>query len=413
MKIFNPRHFLRHISMPTLREFTEAHVLYARLNIDWEQPPETLPTQLADAVDALDASLPNSDLPATEREAIGHDIHIWYDDLRRAHMMSNGLAIKEFQVACNGDIGVEAAFASRDEREKALWMMAFRDKAFRNAELHLAFQAKTNGKYWKKHRIQPGLDPTRDRTKLEAFCHEVAKLYKKVGAGDGTYIEISERTVDGSIQLALYVEGPVTAIAHFAENHFKRITTRIALETALAYHPDSGFVETIVKGGATNHTAILQLFGKHVVEREIAPEAIEKARFKLNALRDGMLEPFDDWSVHGVEKVRLRRARFSPNGSSGISLEVGAPADKEQDDAIQLALDNLKIQHSFEAEYNLIRACIIVYPLTSSERKSTHFSFDVSSTGSSTIRNLSVQNQHIAHIVLQALNVIDPEEIPA
>jgi hypothetical protein len=117
--------------------------------------------------------------------------------------------------------------------------------------------------------------------------------------------------------------------------------------------------------------------------------------------------------VHGVEKVRLRRARFSPNGSSGISLEVGAPADKEQDDAIQLALDNLKIQHSFEAEYNLIRACIIVYPLTSAEHKSTHFSFDVSSTGSSTIRNLSVQNQHIAHIVLQALNVIDPEEIPA
>lgn len=209
MKIFNPRHFLRHISMPTLREFTEAHVLHARLKIDWEQPPETLPTQLADAVEALDSSLPNSDLPATEREAIGHDIHIWYDDLRRAHMMSNGLAIKEFQVACNGDAEMEAAFDSRDEREKALWMMAFRDKAFRDAELHIAFQAKTNGKYWKKHRIQPGLDPTRDRAKLEAFCHEVAKLYKKVGAGDGTHIEISERAADGSIQLAIYVEGPV------------------------------------------------------------------------------------------------------------------------------------------------------------------------------------------------------------
>lgn len=413
MKIFNPRHFLRHISMPTLREFTEAHVLHARLNIDWEQPPETLPTQLADAVEALDASLPNSDLPAAEREAIGHDIHIWYDDLRRAHMMSNDLAIKEFQVACNGDAEVDAAFASRDEREKSLWMMAFRDKAFRDAELHIAFQAKTNGKYWKKHRIQTGLDPTRDRAKLEAFCHEVAKLYKKVGAGDGTHIEISERAADGSIQLAIYVEGPVTAIAHFSENHFKRITTRIALETALVYHPDSGFVETIVKGGAANHTAVLQLFGKHVVEKEIAPEAIEKARFKLNALRDGMLEPFDDWSVHGVEKVRLRRARFSPNGSTGISFEVEAPPAKDQDDAIKLALENLKIQHTFEAEYNLIRACLMVYPLTSADQKTTHFSFDVSSTGSSTIKNLSAHNQQIANIVLQALNVIETDEVPA
>lgn len=413
MKIFNPRHFLRHISMPTLREFTEAHVLNSRLNIDWEQPPETLPTQLADAVEALDASLPNSDLPAAEREAIGHDIHIWYDDLRRAHMMSNGLAIKEFQMACNGDVEMEAAFDSRDEREKSLWMMAFRDKAFRDAELHIAFQAKTNGKYWKKHRIQPGLDPTRDRAKLEAFCHEVAKLYKKVGAGDGTHIEISERAADGSIQLAIYVEGPVTAIAHFSENHFKRITTRIALETALVYHPDSGFVETIVKGGTANHTAVLQLFGKHVVEKEIAPEAIEKARFKLNALRDGMLEPFDDWSVHGVEKVRLRRARFSPNGSTGISFEVEAPPAKDQDDAIKLALENLKIQHTFEAEYNLIRACLMVYPLTSADQKTTHFSFDVSSTGSSTIKNLSAHNQQIANIVLQALNVIEADEVPA
>lgn len=413
MKIFNPRHFLRHISMPTLREFTEAHMLHARLNIDWKQAPETLPTQLADAVEALDASLPNSDLPTAEREAIGHNIHIWYDDLRRAHMMSNGLAFKEFQVACNGDADVEAAFASRDEREKALWMMAFRDKAFRDAELHIAFQAKTNGKYWKKHRIQPSLDPTRDRAKLEAFCHEVAKLYKKVGAGDGTHIEISERAADGSIQLAIYVEGPVTAIAHFSESHFKRITTRIALETALVYHPDSGFVETIVKGGAANHTAVLQLFGKHVVEKEIAPEAIEKARFKLNALRDGMLEPFDDWSVHGVEKVRLRRARFSPNGSTGISFEVEAPPAKDQDDAIKLALDNLKIQHTFEAEYNLIRACLMVYPLTSTNQKTTHFSFDVSSTGSSTIKNLSAHNQQIANIVLLALNVIDADEVPA
>jgi hypothetical protein len=328
-------------------------------------------------------------------------------------MMSNGLAIKEFQVACNGDAEVEAAFASRDEREKSLWMMAFRDKAFRDAELHIAFQAKTNGKYWKKHRIQPGLDPTRDRAKLEAFCHEVAKLYKKVGAGDGTHIEISERAADGSIQLAIYVEGPVTAIAHFSENHFKRITTRIALETALVYHPDSGFVETIVKGGAANHTAVLQLFGKHVVEKEIAPEAIEKARFKLNALRDGMLEPFDDWSVHGVEKVRLRRARFSPNGSTGISFEVEAPPAKDQDDAIKLALENLKIQHTFEAEYNLIRACLMVYPLTSADQKTTHFSFDVSSTGSSTIKNLSAHNQQIANIVLQALNVIEADEVPA
>lgn len=409
MKVFNPRHFLRHISMPTLREFTEAHLLNAHLTIDWEQPADTLPTVLADAIAALHASLPHMQSPE-EREAVEHHIGLWYDDMRRAHRMSNTFAIKEFQIACQGDVLVEEAFATRDDREKALWMLAFRDKAFRDTELHLAFQAKANGKYWKKHRIQPGLNPCRDREKLESFCQEVAKLYKKVGAGESTHIELSKRAMDGSTQLTIYVEGPVTAMAHFADNQFKRVTTRIALETALVYHPGSGMVETVVKGGARNHTAVLELFGKHVVEKQITPEAIEKKRYQLNALLDGLMEPFEDWSRYGVEKVRLRRARFCPLGNNEISFMVEASSHQHQDDAVRLALQTFKTNHAFEAEYHLDGASIIVYTAASKDNKPQHFSFDLYSSGSSTIKNLSARNQPIASAVLRALNVIEMEE---
>lgn len=410
MKVFNPRHFLRHISMPTLREFTEAHVLNASLNIDWGQSLDTLPSIVIDAVEALDNSLQSSRLEVSKREAIKHNISLWHDDLRRAYMMSNELAIKEFQLACQGDGMVEDAFATRDDREKSIWMLTFRDKVFRDAELHLAFQAKANGKYWKKHRIQAGLSPCRDREKLESFCLEVAKLYKKEGAGESTHIELSERGMDSSIQLTIYVEGPVTAMAHFADNQFKRITTRIALETALVYHQHSGIVETVVKGGAKNHTTVLELFGKHVVDRQIVPEEIEKKRYQLNALRDGMIEPFEDWSVYGVEKVRLRRARFTPVGITGISFQIEASADKNQDDAIRIALQSLKVEYAFETEYHMEGASIIVYLAATAENKSQHFSFDLYSSGSSTIKNLSARNQPIAHAVLRALNVIEAED---
>lgn len=409
MKVFNPRHFLQHISMPTLREFTEAHVLNTSLNIDWEQASETLPSILADAVDVLDTSLQNSELQAIEHDAIKHNIHLWYDDLRRAHMMSNDLAINEFRVNCKEDAAIETAFASRDDREKSMWMLAFRDKTFRDAELYIAFQARANGKYWKKHRIQPGLSPCRDREKLESFCLEVAKLYKKVGAGESTHIEFSERAMDGSIQLTIYVEGPVTAMAHFSDNQFKRITTRIALETALVYHPHSGIVETVAKGGAKNHIAVLELFGKHITGSRITPEEIEKKRYQLNTLRDGMMEPFEDWSVYGIETVRLRRARFTPVGSSGINFQIEASADKDQDDAIRIARQSLKIEYAFEAEYNMEGASIIVYLAATAENKSQHFSFDLYSSGSSTIKNLSTRNQPIAHAVLRALNIIEAE----
>lgn len=412
MSIFNPRHFLRHISMPTLREFADAHALGASLAIDWTEPPEVLPTKINHAVEAVEASLASPDLPLAQRDDLARNVNHWYDDLRRAHLMSNGLSIRQFQLACANDHEAIAAFADRDARELSLWMLTFRSRAFRDAELHIAFQANTNGKYWKKHRIQPGLDPTTDNDKLKAFGHEVAKLYKKIGGGDGTHIEVSKHPGDDSVQLTIYVEGPITALAHFTENIFKRITTRIALETALVYQPSTGIVESVVKGGARNHGAVLELFGTHVVEQTITPEEIEKTRYKLNELRDG-LEPFEDWSEHGVEKVRLRRAKFTPIGRTGISFEIEAPPEKDQDDAIKLARKDLRTHHSFESEYNLSGATVMVYTLPSGERRPGQFSFDVYSTGSSTIKNLSERNQPIALAVLRALNVIEADEAGA
>jgi hypothetical protein len=249
MKIFNPAHFLRHISMPTLREFTDAHPLGQDLAIDWSLAQELLPTVVNDAVALLEATMQGAEMTQAERESVEYKLHLWHDDLRRAHLMANDLSIQEFQTSCAGDREVQEAFVSRDAREKSLWMLTFRDDLFRQVELHIAFQAKSNGKYWKKHRIQPGLDPMQDRIKLDAFCHEVAKLYKSVGGGDGTHIEVSKRAADGSVQLTIYIEGPVTAIAHFSEHSFKRINTRIALETALVYQPSTGFIETVVTRG--------------------------------------------------------------------------------------------------------------------------------------------------------------------
>jgi len=35
MKIFNPRHFLRHIAPTVLRDFVQSHPLGAHLSVDW------------------------------------------------------------------------------------------------------------------------------------------------------------------------------------------------------------------------------------------------------------------------------------------------------------------------------------------------------------------------------------------
>jgi hypothetical protein len=399
--------------MPILREFTQQHPLAQHLSIDWNEEVEKLPATVIKAVSGFEDSLLDTQLVREDKEKAELDLHHWHDDLRRAHLMSNDLSVQEFRSACNGDRAFDETAANYDPKELSLWMLTHRDQAFRNAEMHIAFQAKSNGKYWKKHRIQAELDLEQDRSKLEAFCSSVAKLYKNAGGGDNSHVEVSKRAADGSVQLTIYIEGPITAIAHFADSRFLRINTRIALETALVYQPSTGFIETVVKGGAKNHTAVLELFGKHVVEQEIKPEEIERTKYKLNALRDGMLEPFDDWSRYGVEQIRLRRAKFFPTGQTGTLLQVEASPAKDQQDAIQLALERLKIHHSFESEYNMIGASIIVYKLASEDEKMKHFSFDLSSNGSSTIKNLPEKNQAVALAVLRSLNVIESEEIAA
>ncbi len=406
MSIFNPPHFLRHIGMPTLREFTEAHVLGPHLMLDWTLDEAALPAMVSQAVETLATELPTREMTMDARKAIADALGYWYDDLRRCHLMANPLAAEEFLLKCADDDEVLAAFADRDDREKAMWMFAFRDEAFRQTELHLSFLAKTNGKYWKKHRIEAGLDPTADRAALEAFSQAVADIYKKAGAGKATHIEVSQR--EHQIQITLYVEGPVTALAHFSQNHFSRITTRIALETALLYDPQTGLVETIVKGGAKNHKTVLQLFGQHLVGHEIKPEEIEPKRYRLNALRDG-LDPFEDWGRYGIRKVRLRRAQFKPMNSNGEAIHLEALEAESEPDALAVARARLKVSHAFEAEYNLDGATLMVYPTEKIRR--SHFSFNVFSSGSSTIKNLPAQHQPMAQAVLRALNVVEADEL--
>lgn len=401
MSVFNAPHFLRHIGMPTLREFVEEHVLGKYLIIDWQQDEAGLPAAVNDAVEALGERLEheaNEQLREDITEALGY----WYDDLRRCHLLANELAEQEFRTRCWSDDEARAAFTDRDGREKAMWMFSFRNDAFRQVELHLAFAAKTNGRYWKKHRIDAGIDPLANRAALEAFGQAVAGLYERTGAGKATHVEVSKR--DGQVQITLYVEGPVTAWAHFSQQSFSRITTRIALETALLYEPQTGVVETVVKGGAKYHKEVLRLFGTHVAGRELAPEEVQPQHYRLNALRDD-LEPFEDWERYGVRKVRLRRACFSPKSSPGERVQFEALPDETMPDAISLARQRLLSSHSFESEYDLVGATLMVYPLE--KIRGGRFSFDVKASGSSTIKNLQPKYQIIAQRVLEALNIVD------
>lgn len=407
MKIFNCAQFVRNLSIPTLKFYVAQHQLCPDLMIDWSQPEKNIPKALCSDIRRLEAVQADELTSLEKKQSITLGLVRWQDDLKRTFCMANDSAINEFRHALACDPEATVVFGAGSPEDIALWVLVYREKVFRDAELHLAFQAKTHGKYWKQHLIPKGLDITHDQARLDKFCEEVAQIYQKVGAGKSSHVEVTERAQDGSVQVTIYVEGPLTVIAHFEKNQFNRLSTRIALETALVYHPSNGIVESVVKGGAKNHTAVLELFGKHIVGQEITPDVVEKKEFRLNALRYEMLEPVLDWSKHGVHKVRLRRAKFTPVGRAGVSFQIDVPPDMDKPDAMEEAKVNLRVRHYFDAEYAMESATLIVYMSPAQDGKAEHFSFGIQRLGASTIKNLSSKNQAIAYEVLKALDIID------
>ena len=408
MKIFNPRHFLRYIAIPVLQDFVSVHPLGTYLILDWNLPEKIARKALADAVDALQTRL-QDDLTLTtgQKVELEEGLFSWNESLRRARITGTEAGAREFALALTDDAAAIVHLQGLDPREQALWMLAHHEQTFRDIELHLAFRSKTDGQSWKPNKVLADLVPHLDHESLEAFKQDVAALYQKSGAGIGSHIEVSHYGADGSIQFTLYVEGPITAIAQFRKHDFKRIATRVALENALVYHPKSGVVETVVKGGKDNHKKVIALFGKHLVKTELDPQPITPSRFRLGALSDGLLAPKEDWSTQGIQKVRLRRAKFTPADQRSSAIQIEASPEANREDAICVARDKLKVAHSFDSEFEMDRATLMVYTRDQVSSREGHFSFDVYASGSTTIKNLSHRNQQLAQCVMRSLGIVE------
>lgn len=407
MKIFNARHVLRHVADAILKAFMDARGYSGHFPVDWSLKEGALAEALGQAVEDFDAE---ADLEPEVRAGRNEILANWHHDLRRAFQMAHGPGTRAFLNACNNDDSVLQAFLDLNDHEKALWMLTYREDNFRAAELEIAFRAKSNGKFWKKHRIPTGMAIPRSRSELETFAREVAKLYRKEGAGQQTHVEITDRFLDGGVQITLYIEGPKTDLPQFAQTGFTRTSVRIALETAILYNQRTGVVETIVKGGVKNHKAVLGLFGTLIVRRELTLEAIQQEHFNLNALRDD-IELFGGWASVGIQKARLRRAKFVPTDDTAVTAQFEASPDMLEPDALAIARTRLRIATTMESEYNLSSTTIMVYKRP--EDRGSHFSFDCAAGGTSTIKNLSEDNQILANRLLLALHVVQEPTPPA
>lgn len=399
MKIYNPRHLLNHLTTAVIQDFVVTREYGDAIQVDWSLKDNELRKALDTAIDALGGVEEGE----TDEDRFRKDdiLTRWYFDLDRAFHMSSQAGTLAFLNACQNEEAVVEKFADLNEHEKAFWMLAHREDQFRTAELELIFSDKVRGRSWRRFRMNSGGVVKEDRATLEKFAAEVARIYRRNGAGLRNDIELTKRSLDGRIQLTIYVIGPKTAIPQFSDKGFSHTTVNVTLETALLYSPETGVVESIAKGGKTAHKNILQKFGEIVLGQKIKLEEIEASRYHLENLRDG-LETFSDLDSMGIAKVRLRRVRFVPKTATSTSYQVEASADINDPDAIALARQGLKIVHSLKADYDLDTATVMVYRKAPDQG---HFSFDCSVWGTSSIKSLHERHQPLARQLLRELQV--------
>lgn len=82
--------------MPTLKQFTDGHVLGARLSVDWSLPADSLPAAVGDAVHDLEARLSSPEFEpefdATERSGQTHLVGLRLDHLVDRPSLKQGRA---------------------------------------------------------------------------------------------------------------------------------------------------------------------------------------------------------------------------------------------------------------------------------------------------------------------------------
>jgi len=217
------------------------------------------------------------------------------------------------------------------------------------------------------------------------------------------------------VQISVYVEDDPNDLVEFVEEGMRRRTTRPATNLALVYFPASGIVDTVGRGGAKVHQPLVTLFARHLLKQEVKPEAVKQPMFYLNRLRHGLDLPEDsdiDLAAHGIDRIRLRRARLRSTRAPICDFWVGVPADQAEHCVLAASSAHLKDHDLFRGPFNIVEALISIYfaPAEVGKRGRV-LNIDLKQSGISNLQDMAEEDAKLAERLLRAWRVSEPTEV--
>lgn len=285
--------FLRNlpVSSNLFRSFLTARQFELSPDFDWTQEEPKLVRALADAI----AGYPE---PAVRDRVIA--------DLGKAAQLADPAGCRQMQTVCGDQPQYTEAFAALESpEERALWLHEHHPEKFDEALEVRFFDDRAVKASSVRHDLKTTQAVDRSPEARANLENAIAAFYRrKHGSGQSCEVEIIDRHLEGSVQITVYVQDLSHHRAEFEAGQLQRRRSFPALESALNYHPATGFADTVVKGGAEFHDHLALAFAEHLLHTRIEPERVRPKTYRLGHLIHGV--KVRDPAGLGLECVRLK-----------------------------------------------------------------------------------------------------------
>lgn len=397
MAAFNYRQLIRQVHARSWKFYLQAKKIELPEEHDWDATAENVADSLIAHIENLNSS------------ASG----LLHSELRQVHDFANRRGIDALRNAApkNSPLHDDLPQLSSDA-ERALWVMANWPELFIPAAAILAFNLRAGGRGWKRLKIAscPTLHRGDDEIKsLEAAL--ATAFTPRKGMPRACQIEAFDRHLDGGIQLGILIEDNPQRQLEFGEDdrvHWRDM--RPPQEMHLVIYPATGIIDIIVPGGKKNQSAVLTLFGRHILKSAIQPQAITEPMLYLNRLRDGF-ELFDDTQVdlatYRVQNIRLTQARVRSALTPLCDYTIKPDAGRDSPDALA-CIQSHKLAHPFLGSgFNIIEAIVSLYFLPSAtNRLGRTLHIALKQNGISNLRDMTEEDAKLSEALLVAWGVM-------
>jgi hypothetical protein len=196
-----------------------------------------------------------------------------------------------------------------NDEERALWMLMEHPGLFREGEELRFFDYYSESRRGRHFRTLPDIEVSREPADIAGFMAEVCRFHRGLdGSGISCEVEFAERHQDGSIQVAIYVQGLPNNGMEFVDGKHVRRVSNPSLEEAIVYDQRSGTTSTVAKGGKEVHAMLCEAFARRLLKIDPKFDVVRKRSFRLDTLKSPTALAPDP--ALGVKAVRVRRLKF-------------------------------------------------------------------------------------------------------